>query len=135
MDPRTEAQEFADVVQNPPTQPPTMPDDILPGDPGFNGGLTGRFISTFEFQPYEFNLATGVSNALPVVTNKQYLDSIGEGDAVRDWNYFSANANAQGYVETTYDCSAAPTGGCLAIFDSNYDLTNRVTVRERGFIE
>ncbi|MBX2879516.1 MAG: hypothetical protein KTR32_06250 [Granulosicoccus sp.] len=127
------AREFPFAAQDPSTQSPSNPGAVAPGASGFNGGLTGRLITTFEFQPYEFNLATGASTQLPVTTNKEYLDSIGEGSAVRDWNYFSANANAaaQGFVETTYDCFAAPTGGCLAIFNSNYELLDRVSVRER----
>ncbi len=102
-----------------------------------NGELTGRLVTTVDFQPYEFDLSTGAARKLPVVTSKQFMDNRGEGDNVREYNFFAASESPEdpGYVETNYQCFTVPTGACLAIYDANYQVVARVAAHEKTLDE
>ena len=111
-----------DTVQ-PPNGPPV-------GTGELNAGLSGRLISTFDFQPYEFDLATGAARPLPVVTTGEFLDARGEGEFFREANFFAANdIETVGSIETVYDCGIDTA--CLSIFDEQYNVVNRISVPDR----
>ena len=107
-----------------------QPSDGAPVTTGnLNAGLTGRLISTVDFRPYEFDLATGAARSLPVETAKEFLDARGEGEFVTEMNFFAANdIGSVGYVETNYRC--VDSGACLSVYDEQYNVVNRISISD-----
>ena len=107
-----------------------------PSSGGVNGNLTGRLFTTINFQPYEFDLATGAGRELPIQTNKEYLVSVGRGDLAGESNYFVPGDSASPrFVETTYDCFSAPTGACLSVYDNEFRTTRRMALYDSTLTE
>ncbi len=96
---------------------------------GLDSNLTGKIITTYQFKPYEFDLATGAGRELPINSNMEYLDSLNDGENHVAYSYFSVTGN-QGYVETSYSCLSGPDRSCVSVYNSNFQTVKRV-VTER----
>ena len=111
--------------------PVNGPDVPINNGQGINGGLTGRLITNYRSQPYEYDLASGAAIALPLIDTQEFYDL---PDGTKQFNFFAAGDGSpnQGFVQNNYECISLPLpgGACLSVFDSNFQAVKRIRVLE-----
>ena len=110
---------------------------VSTGNGSFNGGLTGRIATSRRGRPMEFDLATGSSRFLPVLTVQETLIADGDGD--RTIATYMTGTKEGGYVQTGDQCYFNPgdignaivpsEDSCYAIFNSSFQRTAFVRTR------
>ncbi|MFK7994297.1 MAG: hypothetical protein AB8B87_09170 [Granulosicoccus sp.] len=99
----------------------------------FNGGLTGRLVTTQDHRPVEFDLSTGNRGELPAMDTRKYFVDQGIGNSrVLSGNAFAASdIGTVGYVETVYECFNGTEGTCVTVFDDQYQPRKIIQMPDR----
>ncbi len=91
---------------------------------GFNGGLTGRIITTYKDEPVQLDLSSGLMTKLPVDTIQDWLARNGHDSDTN--SYFGAGgiSSAQ-YIQTVPECfrdeeTLRDYDSCIATYDDNF---------------
>lgn len=114
-------------------------DDVLPTDKdGFNGGLVGRIISTYDDKPIQMDLASGVVSEVPIDTIQDWLarNDVGASSA-SDSSYFGVGGvSSSQYVQTVTECIPRDDNpldyhACVAIYGADFSKLRNFRINDR----
>lgn len=120
-------------------QLPTDDSIESPNTTGFNGGLVGRVITTYDNKPVQLDLASGLMTEVPVDTIQDWLAS-NEVDPISvfsERSYFGVGGVASTqYIQSVTKClpqedSPLDYHACVAVYGADYQRVHNVLIRDR----